>query len=227
MTVVAFPVATAVQGANAAPNAPIPGKAPRSGLIYLRNEVERQFGENDVGAIVTPVGLRYRTEQNNQASPGRGGRVCFIPGKFDGSLALKPREYGSISRFQQGSASAFNPRELVEWEREATVSVWGRPPLDSQSDEEAAHEAAEDLLELTIRAMSNARLINPTDGTYSSFGIGAAITWGGVTLISPPGEIFAGIELLVGFTLKGPFFDATLDLAFPTLVMSKSNVTAE
>ncbi len=192
---------------NAAPVYPTPDMlgAPRSGILRLRNDVAAYFEANDVNASVPPVGLKYRSFVLNQG-PGNANRVVFIPGEFDGSLAPKPRRYGSLSRGTRNHASAINPRELLSWERPITISVWSAPVPGAPREEGSTIGVAEDLLEQVVRAVQAS---------------GAAdITWGNVVISAPPVENGFGVEFLVSVTQRGPLFEATLDYAQPVVTVT-------
>lgn len=190
---------------NAAPPYPPMQTGPRSGLLYLRNQVEAYFTEHAVPAAVAKVGLKYRSFSINQMSPSGAGRVVFIPGEFKGDAVLKPRPYGALSRGTRNTASVVNPRELLHWERPFTLSVWGAPLPGDVSGEEGAVTLVEDLLEQVVRAVT---------GASDPWGVSlaATVTWGDILLVSPPTESSFGCELLVSATQKGPLFDRTLDV---------------
>lgn len=204
---------------NAAPAYPPDVNPPpkhRSGLVYLRDHVESYFREWNVPAMVAPVGLKYRTFQLNQAQPLGSRRICFIPGEFDGTLALKPRAYGSLSKSTRNATSVVNPREIAEWARTFTLSVWAAP-TGYASDEQEAIESVDDLLEQTIRAVNSVHLY----GKSAS----ASVRFGEVTLVSPPNENSYGIELLVACELHGPLYDVTLETVQAGLVLPQGTFT--
>ncbi len=197
---------------NAAPVYPTPEMMgnPRSGISQLRDMVAAYFVEHSVEAMVAEVGLKYRTFQLNQSNPSNANRVVFIPGEYDGGTAVKPRRYGSLDRASRNHASVVNPRELLNWERPITISVWSAPVPGAARDEGSTIAIAEDLLEQVVRAVH-------------SSGMGD-ITWGSVTINAPPVENSFGVELLVSITQRGPLFDTTLDYAQPIASMPATSV---
>jgi hypothetical protein len=134
------PYNVAFVGANAAPPYPVHAqtKASSSGLQFLRDQVAQYFIDNNIPAVVAKVGLKYRSFQTNTNVPGGANRVCFIPGEYDGTSALKPRKYGEISRLTRNASSVNNPRELAQWERPCTISVWSAPDPTAPQEEDLA-----------------------------------------------------------------------------------------
>lgn len=192
---------------NAAPVYPTLDQlgTPRSGLLQLRNAVSDYFEYFGVGAVVAPVGIKYRSFTLNQSVPGNGNRVVFIPGEFDGSNEPKPRRYGGLNRETRNHSSVVNPRELCNWDRPATVSVWAAPVPGQSKAEDATINIAEDLLEQVVRAIC------------TSYGGRADITFGGITINSPPQENAFGVELLLSIVQRGPIFDLTHDFVQPAV----------
>lgn len=186
---------------NAAPVFPFISKAPRSGLVHLRNEVERYFAAHDVPASVAPVGLKYRSFALNQMAGTNANRIVFIPGAFAGA-PTPLRAYGALSRETVNSASVVNPREIAQWARLVTVSVWAAPKPGAVEDEQTATALAEDLLEQTVRAIESA--------VVDDVNVAASIEWGSLTL-NTSGDSFFGAELLLQFVMQSPLFDVTLD----------------
>lgn len=80
-------------------SAPIPFDVParKSGLLFMRDEVARFFQEQNIPAVVVPVGVKYRSFTSNQSEPRGAGRVCFIPGTFDPDSPQKRRDYGRFT----------------------------------------------------------------------------------------------------------------------------------
>lgn len=180
---------------------------PRSGLLLLRNAVAAYFEANAIVAIVTPVGLKYRQFTLNQTfSPTstdnlNANRLVFIPGEFDGTNAMKSRKYGTLDRGNRNHSQVNNPRELVNWERPLTLSVWSAPLVSDSRNESENIGIAENLLENAVRAIH-----------YSS---ASDITWGSVIINSPSADNGFGVELLVSATQRGPLFDLTRDYVQP------------
>ena len=175
-------------------------RGPRSGLLYLRNAVEKYFEDNDVPALVTKVGLKYRSFQR-QSAPSNANRVVFIPGEFTGELAPKLRRYGALSRATRNHASVVNPRELLAWDRPFTLSIWSAPVPGASENEGETVGVAEDLLEQVARAI-----------TYAE---AADVIWGEVDIIAPPVEGAFGVELLAHAIQRGPLFDVARDVVVP------------
>lgn len=193
------------QPVNGAPVYPLPSQTvtPRSGLLQLRNGVAQYFQDYSIQAVVTPVGLKYRTFALNQANPANANRIVFIPGEFEGGdLTPKPRPYGTLSRKNRNAGSVVNPRELLSWERPFTISLWSAPVPGKQTDEGESINVVEDLLEQTVRAIQ-----------YTAK---ATIVWGAVNIQAPPVENSFGVELLVSATQIGPIFDLVYDYVQPT-----------
>lgn len=183
---------------NSAPPYPrIDQAAPKSGIVALRNGVERYFQSYSVPAIVAPVGLKYRSFTINQASISNANRVVFIPGEFDGAAKGGSRRYGSLNRNNRNSASVVNPRELLSWDRPITISVWSAPQKGSAENEQDSVALVEDLLEQVVRGVQYAAM--------------ATVEWGAV-VISTAADVQFGTELLVSLIQTGPIFDITLDV---------------
>ena len=185
---------------NAAPIFPEMQTGPRSGILLLRDATAEYFAEHSVPATVADVGLKYRSFALNQG-PGGGNRVVFIPGKFDGTLSPKPRAYGTLDRKSRNHAQVGNPRELLNWDRPITISVWSAPEPGKAYDEGASVAKAEDLLEQVARAVQE----------FDA----ASIAWGEVLINAPPQENAFGVELLAMITQRGPLFDRTLEYSQP------------
>ncbi len=170
--------------------------APRSGLLRLRDSVAAYFLEWAVGAVVAPVGLKYRSFTLN-ASPGGANRVVLIPGEFDGSNAPKARKYGALSRETENHASVNNPKEIASWERPFTISIWSAPVPGLSKEEGDTIGAAEDLLEQVVRAILESGM---ADITLSSILINSQLQENGF-----------GVELLLSGSQRSPLFGVTLD----------------
>jgi hypothetical protein len=190
----------------------------RSGLLYLRDQVAAYFQDQNIPAQVAAVGLKYRSFALNQ-STGGGNRIVFIPGEFDGESQLKSRPYGTLSRNLRNSASVVNPRELLNWERPFTISVWAAPVPGLADSESYSIGIVEDLLEQVIRAIQACP--DPGDPSGGS-SIAASIVWGGVIIKSPPTEQAFGTELLVSAIQNCPFFGPTLDFVIPTAKVTRN-----
>lgn len=197
---------------NAAPVYPVFNTRPRSGIVFLRNAVASYFEALKVPAVVAPVGLKYRTFTLNQSFPANASRVVFIPGEFDPSGDIKPRKYGSLSRETRNAGSVVNPRELAEWSRPITVSIWGAPAPGQTESEQDSIALVEDLMEQVVRGIYSASI----DGV----GIAGSIEFGEVSIVSPPNEKSFGAELLLSLIQTGPLYGETLEVvaANPNLV---------
>jgi hypothetical protein len=183
-----------------------------SGLLYVSRQVRAYFQANDVPATVAKVGRTYRTFELNQ-SAGGGSRVVFIPGTFSGEDEPKTVDFGELGG-PSNHASVVNPRELWQWSKTFTMSIWGAPDITSPSDEELQYERTEDLFEWTMRALQN------------SVGGQADIERTPKVFIrGPPGESGFGVEFLVVATHDGPLFDVTMPLAFPGPGVNRGAVT--
>ena len=171
------------------------------------------FDDQGIPVAIAKVGFKYRSFQLNVE--GAANRVCFIPGEFKGgSGALAPRPYGTISKSTRNSSQVVNPRELAEWVRPCTISVWSAPDPSAPQEEDLALALAEDLLEKVIRGLYSAA-VDDAATPAQSFAVAGAWSLGDVTVQAPPNESSFGVELLVGLTLRGPFFDLTRDIVFP------------
>lgn len=224
MTQTSDPYGVPFAAPNAAPVTPNFPPTPQStsGLQFLRDQVAHYFADQEVHAHVAKVGLKYRSFQINTATPGGANRVVFIPGVFDGSNNLRARQYGTLSRSTRNASSVNNPRELAQWERPCTISVWAAPDPSALQEEDLALVLAEDLLEKVVRGLYGAALEVPDNGEMS-FSVAGAFSLGAVSVNSPPTESGYGCELLVQLMLRGPFFDKTLDVVFPTPTQSHPN----
>lgn len=197
---------------NAAP--PIANAVPgsrRSGLLYLRDGVAAYFEAFGVNASVANVGLKYRSFSLNQSQPSNANRIVFIPGVFDGKPELQPRKYGSISRATRNTGSVVNPREIAEWDRPFTVSIWAAPLPGKAYAEDESVGVVEDLLECLVRAVQTVAL--------------ATVVWGDVIISAPPVENSFGTELLVGATQIGPLFDISYDYVQPSTMLPRGAIT--
>ena len=224
MTQTSDPYGVPLSAPNAAPVTPNSPTTPQStsGLQFLRDQVALYFKEEEIPAIVAKVGLKYRSFQINVSSPGGANRVVFIPGVFDGTNSPKARPYGELSRKTRNASAVNNPRELAQWERPCTISVWAAPSPSDLQDEEKSLVLVEDLLEKVVRGLYSSALVIPED-TEMSFSVAGAFSLGAVTVNAPPTESGYGVELLVSLMLRGPFFDKTLDVVFPTPIQSHPN----
>lgn len=200
---------------HSAPVYPPVRPGPRSGIVFLRDQVALFCSVRQLPIVVTPVGARYRGFVGNQA-PGVGGnRIVFIPGEFvPGSPTA--RKYGTLSRDTLNSESVCNPRELLAWSRAITVSLWSAPPPGKMTDEEAAFDVADDMLEVLARAVTQATY---PDGSS----VAASIEWGDVQIVSPPVENSFGVEVLVSIKQLAPFFGETLDVVQATPNLMRTN----
>ncbi len=181
---------------NEAPVYPPFQAGPRSGLLQLCAAVAQYFADYGVPATVADVGLKYRNFTLNQSAPGGADRVVFIPGKYSGGEPAS-REYGELNRETRNHASVGNPREILNWERPFTLSVWAAPVAGRPRDEGSLIGIAENLLEEIARAVNAAG--------HSD------VTWGSVMINTPSADIGFGVELLVSATQRGPLYDQTLD----------------
>lgn len=184
----------------------------RSGLVTLAQAAQIYFDQNGVPVQVA-VGFGARWKLWNQGPDG-ANRLVFIPGDYNGDPAEKPLDEGRL--YNPLKLASDNPRELVEWQRTVTISVWGVDP-DQPNDEVASILATDRLLEWTVRAVNNA--VDPETG----LSLGAdrdedgRLTWGKVTRTYPPLETAFGVEYLVRFEMRGPLYDVPSTTLVPTL----------
>lgn len=189
----------------------------RSGLLAVADGVRRYFVLNAVAAEVH-VGLKERTKWSRS-------RVVLIPGDYRGEASPKPMSEGRLTPPEHTKSD--NPRELATWERIVTADILG-VDTENKTSEEAQIAAVEDLFEMTVRALWNgfapapqgyAYIAQPGDTKeYGYLGRGAVV-FGAVTRVYPPADVSSyGAELLLQFTLKGPLFDASEPIVFPTQV---------
>lgn len=183
----------------------------RSGIVAIRERLIHYFEQNRVPAEVPPVGLKYRSFTLNQNPISGAGRVCLIPGVFDGQPNLTPRRYGVLTR-EILATHVSNPRELLAWKRPITISVWGAPIAGQEENEGASIENAETLLEQVVRALAT--------GSFE-----ASLEWSDVTLVAPPTESSFGAELLVTITQTAPFLDKGFEIAYPNLSVKRGSFT--
>jgi hypothetical protein len=184
----------------------------RSGLLALKRGVAEYFEAQSVSASVR-VGWTARNRQDN-AGPGGANRVVFIPGEFDPtSGAPKVLRAGKIDRDGEQNFVDLDPRlrVLAWWHEAVTCSVWA-VDSDHPQDEELQIEATETLLEQTIQGIHNA--VDPDTGT--NVGFANIEDFGEPFWVLPPGEMAFGRELVFGFVLYVPLFDAPTGIAYPS-----------
>lgn len=185
------------------------------GLIALVRGMRAYLAQPWVActATVTALGWRQREQQLNQGMGG-ANRITLYPG-------LEPSgaygQGGELTRENRPSTN--NPHALVTWRKPVTMSVWA---VDTTStyDEEAQIAAAENLLELAVRAAHNA--IDPS--TNTPVGV-ANIEWSSVRYTKPPVNMGFGQEILVEFLQKCPLFDRTVDLATPMPGLNRGKIS--
>lgn len=204
------------EGALALPNSAPPyphvwqlGKQ-KSGLLFLRDEVEKYFQSRSIPIEVARVGAKFRSFKSNQ-SPFGANRVVFIPGDYDAASGqTKARPYGTLSRATRNASSVVNPRELVSWERPITISIWSAPKPGTPEAEDNSIAVVEDMLEQVVRACQ--------------FVQASQIVFGEVTIVAPPVEQSFGCELLVSAMQRGPLFDETLEYVQATAVVPRTQI---
>jgi hypothetical protein len=173
---------------------------PNSGLLALQRGVAQYFEDQSVAAQVL-IGLKAR-------GLWAKSRVVIIPGKFDGSEAPRPMAAGKFG--PPTKKESFNPREVAEWVRELTLSIFAVDPENLQS-EEAQIIALENLIESTLQGVWNA--MDPVSGKNVG---GPGIEWGDSFYVVPPVQLAYGRELLLGCTMKNPMFDLPQAVRHPT-----------
>lgn len=182
-----------------------------SATLALANGMRAYFALNGPSnVVVTPCGWDQRPRIINQGTPG-ANRILLIPGKEPGGAAGAG---GTLTRDSRPSTA--NPRALVTWRKDMTMSVWAVDTTDLHN-EELQIAAVETLLELAVRAAHNA--VDPN--TLINVGV-ATIEWGAVRYTVPPIAMSFGKEVLVEFVHKCPLFDAPVDKALPQLVLGRS-----
>jgi hypothetical protein len=182
------------------------------GLIALANGMRKYFETYGISANIATCGWNQRPQILNQGA-GQANRVLLIPGKQPSGSAGAG---GTLTRDSRPSTT--NPRALLTWRKDVTMSVWAVDTTDTHN-EELQIAAAEQLLEYAIQAAHSA--VDPD--TNVNVGL-AAIEWGSVRYTIPPGEMRFGNEILVEFVHKCPIFDQTLSLAYPQLAITTTIV---
>lgn len=179
----------------------------QSGLAFLYYGVQSYFSAQLYSATIW-VGIRAYFEQWNQG-PGGANRVVFIPGEYHGESTYRTRPYGSLQPAlnHRGQATT-TPREVGQWTRPITVSVWAPPDTDNPTDELAQNEQTELLFEWTRVAMHTV--------------LAADLTWGNVERVSPPQERGFGEAILIHVEQRGPQFYPANGIAFPLPAVTRS-----
>lgn len=188
----------------------------RSGLVALVRSVRAYLELEGVGARVS-VGWTKRTRQDNQGE-GTANRIVFVPGdpqngrngtlhnaKFPG-----PRDVADPSDPTKRIGAV---RELRNWERVVTMSVWAAPDPNAEDAEESQIEETDALFEWALRGVHR-------------FGF-AAVEWGDVGHTVEPVEVSHGRELLATFTLSSPIFDKPVEVARPDRIEITKSLPAE
>lgn len=198
----------------------------RPALIALADGMRVYFQQNNVPAVVAPVGWRYRQFNINEG-PGGGSRVCLIPGKIDPSSPGVPKviEAGRFGDPQlQGPgprmggpmSGAGNPRHLAAFYKIVSLSIWAVDTSDTSNDE-LQLAALENLLDWTYQAMHNA--VDPVTG--QAVGLADVELTDAVWTLPPVDRAF-GRELVAYFELHTPIFDAPVGVttAQPAIIRS-------
>ncbi|HEX8795456.1 MAG TPA: IPT/TIG domain-containing protein [Polyangiaceae bacterium] len=179
--------------------------ANRSPVTAIATAVAAAFVAFGYTAKVTTCGWRQRFEQLNQG-PGGANRVAFMPGRANG-------DDGTLEQPRKVSS---NPRDLRQWNRILTMSVWGADATNK--DNEAAQiEAAEALLEQAWQGLY--RAVDPATGTPLGLGnlrSGCSVKW---TVDNT--DFYFGRELLVEIPITGRLLDIAYGVAFPSGVVSR------
>ena len=174
-----------------------------SGLLALKSSLKEYFLIQDIPAEVF-LGLRARNWWQKS-------RVVLMTGKFDGSDTPRPMAAGQFGPPTKKSSN--NPRELAEWNREVTVSIFAVDPTNTTS-EEAQNTALENLIEWTIQGLWTATVApQPVGALLANLKApnvgGPSIEWGDSLWMQPPLEGAFGRELLLYITYRTPFYDQT------------------
>ena len=183
-----------------------------SGIIGLANGMRAYLAGIGCSAVVAPVGWTQREQHLNQGA-GQANRILLYPGKEPGG---KAGAGGSLTRNARPSTT--NPRALVTWMRDITMSVWAVDTTDTHNEEKQI-SAVENLFELAIQAAH--RSVDPD--TNMNAGL-AAIEWGNVRYTNPPANMRFGQELLIEFVLKCPIFDQTLVYVTPQTSLGRGSI---
>ena len=183
----------------------VPSIRIRSGLVALKRAMAAYFATYEVDAHVD-IGLKARDQWQKP-------RIIIIPGYFDGTLPARPMEGGNFG--PPTKKESWNPRELAEWTRAATFSIFAVDRENLQSEEHQT-EALEQLVEWAIRASWNA--VDPE--TEINVG-GPGIEYGKSILLHPPVQMAYGKELLLQFTFRSPLYDAPQLVVTPTPALGK------
>lgn len=166
--------------------------------------VRTYLAERRVVAEVA-FGRRARARRLNQGIGG-ANRIVFQPGDDGGRLGkLAPTHQPG----QREIAPDVTARSLVNWTTLYTVFVWAAAPASSARvrDEADDFEAAEELLQWTVRAVHWA-----FDGHAQ---------WGAVSLVHEPAELAHGVELRAELVVDFPLYDTPLTRVFPAGQASK------
>ncbi len=182
--------------------------AETSSILALEAGIRAFFAKQNPSVSVGVTGWKARFQHLNQGSPV-ANRVCLIPGDPNGAD-------GALTRGRQTSA---NPRNLLEWDRKVTVSVWAFDSANA-ADDRAQIVALENLLAQTLQALH--RAVDPDTGAL----VGVAnIHWGSIRWTVDNKEMGAGREVLVDLILKSTFFDLPNGVAFPGQTLNRTPST--
>lgn len=159
-----------------------------SGLVKLVKDVRSYFESYELTSEVR-LGWRQRPQQVNQGQ-GQANRVIFIPSELNG-------RGGEMTAARHIN---YNPRAIFDWNRHFTISVWAVDSSDLQNEEKQI-EAAETLVEWTMRAVQRSQAAN--------------IEWGETQWTINPVELKFGVEVLLSAVMRHPIFDVDSDVGTP------------
>lgn len=161
--------------------------------------IREYFAERGLSTSVV-FGRRAQAMRVNQGA-GSANRVILQPGDDTGRLGRLAPAHQPGTRDLGDDVTA---RAIANWEALYTVFVWAA--AESRS-EEATFEAAEELLQWTVRAFQR---VFP-----------AQHAWGDVMVLTDPAHLVHGTELRVALTFRFPLYDVPLTRVRPAGSVNK------
>ena len=179
----------------------------KSGLLVLVDGV-RAYLDTYLGKGMT-VFATFNRERFRQINQGHGtaNRVVFLFGGDDDDESIGELEG---ARNKDTAGDPYNPRSLYTWAKRGVVSIWACDTTKT-NDELAQIAAIENLFEWTMRAIQETAAKDFTPGR--------------VRVSKDPKEQRYGVELLVDFVHRGPIFDVTLDVVYPTPKVNRGSMS--
>lgn len=177
-------------------------------ISKIAADVRATFERRGIAAAVD-FGRRKRWRRLNQG-PVTGGRVLFQPGDESGNLgtlgpAHQPGPRVAVVEGEAGENVTRTSRALRTWEARYTIFVW--VPRGEADDEAEDFEAAEALLQETIRA------VHERGEWYATGAVDDAS--------DEPSEIRNGIELRVALSTHFAVVDVPTTRVFPSPLVSR------